>query len=65
MKSSRQTSLRSLAAELCLWNLLHNAHYEKSMKITDGGLDDPRVQKLLAHHLNTARGDGARQRTRA
>lgn len=25
------------------------------MKITDGGLDDPRVQALLAHHLNTAR----------
>lgn len=25
------------------------------MKITDGGLDDPRVQKLLAHHFATAR----------
>jgi putative acetyltransferase len=24
------------------------------MKITDGGLDDPRVQALLAHHFSTA-----------
>ena len=30
------------------------------MKITDGGLDDPRVQALLAHHLNTARSETGR-----
>ena len=29
------------------------------MKITDGGLDDPRVQKLLAHHFATARAETA------
>ena len=27
----------------------------QTIKITDGGLDDPRVQALLAHHLHTAR----------
>ena len=27
------------------------------MKITDGGLDDPRVQAMLAHHFHTARAD--------
>ena len=25
------------------------------MKIIDGGLEDPRVQALLAHHFHTAR----------
>jgi hypothetical protein len=30
------------------------------MKIKDGGLDDPRVQTLLAHHFNTARAKTAR-----
>jgi putative acetyltransferase len=29
------------------------------MKITDGGLDDPRVQTLLAHHFNAARAETA------
>jgi putative acetyltransferase len=29
------------------------------MKITDGGLDDSRVQKLLAHHFATARAETA------
>jgi putative acetyltransferase len=29
------------------------------MKIIDGGLDDPRVQTLLAHHFNTARAETA------
>ena len=29
------------------------------MKITDGGLDDPRVQSLLAGHFNTARAETA------
>ena len=29
------------------------------MKITDGGLDDPRVQDLLAHHFYTARAETA------
>jgi putative acetyltransferase len=29
------------------------------MKITDGGLDDPRVQKLLAHHFSSARAETA------
>ena len=29
------------------------------MKITDGGLDDPRVQTLLAHHFQTARAETA------
>ncbi len=29
------------------------------MKITDGGLDDPRVQMLLAHHFNAARAETA------
>jgi putative acetyltransferase len=29
------------------------------MKITDGGLDDPRVQTLLAHHFKTARAQTA------
>jgi putative acetyltransferase len=29
------------------------------MKITNGGLDDPRVQTLLAHHFNTARAETA------
>lgn len=29
------------------------------MKIIDGGLDDPRVQALLAHHLNGARAETA------
>jgi len=30
------------------------------MKITDGGLDDPRVQTVLAHHFDTARTETAR-----
>jgi putative acetyltransferase len=30
------------------------------MKITEGGLDDPRVHTLLAHHFNTARAETAR-----
>lgn len=30
------------------------------MKITDGGLDDPRVQALLANHFRTARAETAR-----
>jgi len=30
------------------------------MKITNGGLDDPRVKRLLAHHFNTARAETAR-----
>jgi putative acetyltransferase len=30
------------------------------MKITNGGLDDPRVPTLLAHHLDTARAETAR-----
>src|SRR5262245_30094883 len=29
------------------------------MKITDGGLDDPRVQALLAHHYQSARAQTA------
>src|SRR5262245_30749800 len=29
------------------------------MRIADGGLDDPRVQALLAHHLTTARAQTA------
>ena len=29
------------------------------MKITDGGLDDPRVQALLVHHFHTARAETA------
>src|SRR5215471_9928313 len=29
------------------------------MKITDGGLDDSRVQQLLTHHFNTARAQTA------
>jgi len=29
------------------------------MKITDGGLDDPRVQTLLRHHFHTARAETA------
>jgi len=29
------------------------------MKITDGGLDDPRVQLLLARHFKTARAETA------
>ena len=29
------------------------------MKITEGGLDDSRVQALLAHHFNTARAETA------
>ena len=29
------------------------------MKIVSGGLDDPRVQALLAHHLRTARAETA------
>jgi putative acetyltransferase len=29
------------------------------MKIIDGGLDDPRVQALLAHHVHTARAETA------
>ena len=29
------------------------------MKIIDGGLDDPRVQALLAHHFHTARAETA------
>ena len=29
------------------------------MKITDGGLDDPRVQRLLAHHFTSARAETA------
>ena len=29
------------------------------MKITEGGLDDPRVQKLLAYHLTSARAQTA------
>jgi putative acetyltransferase len=29
------------------------------MKITDGGLDDPRVRALLAHHFTTARAQTA------
>lgn len=30
------------------------------MTITDGGLDDPRVQKLLEHHYRSARSETAR-----
>ncbi|HTR43199.1 MAG TPA: GNAT family N-acetyltransferase [Pseudomonadales bacterium] len=30
------------------------------MTITDGGLDDPRVQALLAHHFTTARAETGR-----
>ena len=30
------------------------------MKITDGGLDDPRVQALLEHHFTTARAETGR-----
>ena len=30
---------------------------DTQMKITDGGLDDPRVQALLAHHFDTARAE--------
>jgi putative acetyltransferase len=30
------------------------------MKITNGGLDDPRVQALLAHHFTTARAETGR-----
>jgi|SRR5208282_641382 len=30
------------------------------MNIIEGGLDDPRVQTLLAHHLTTARAETAR-----
>ena len=29
------------------------------MKITDGGLDDPRVQRLLAHHFTSTRAETA------
>jgi putative acetyltransferase len=29
------------------------------MKITDGGLDDPRVQALLSHHFHSARAETA------
>ena len=29
------------------------------MKISDGGLDDPRVQTLIAHHFHTARAETA------
>ena len=29
------------------------------MKITEGGLDDPRVQRLLAHHFTSARAETA------
>jgi putative acetyltransferase len=29
------------------------------MNITDGGLDDPRVQRLLAHHFTSARAETA------
>jgi putative acetyltransferase len=29
------------------------------MEIIDGGLDDPRVQRLLAHHVRTARSESA------
>lgn len=29
------------------------------MKITDGGLDDPRVQTLLSHHFHSARAETA------
>jgi len=32
---------------------------DTSMKIADGGLDDPRVQALLAHHFTTARSQTA------
>jgi putative acetyltransferase len=32
---------------------------EALMNITDGGLDDPRVQALLAHHFTTARAQTA------
>src|SRR5215471_18517203 len=31
-----------------------------TMKITEGGLDVPRVQTLLAHHFETARAETAR-----
>jgi putative acetyltransferase len=30
------------------------------MKITDGGLDDPRVQALLSHHVHSARAETGR-----
>lgn len=32
---------------------------DASVKIADGGLDDPRVQALLAHHYTTARAQTA------
>jgi putative acetyltransferase len=34
-------------------------YFASTMKITDGGLDDPRVQTLLTHHFNTARAETA------
>jgi len=43
-------------AVLELWTLDGITH---RMKITDGGLDDPRVQKLLAHHFKSARAETA------
>jgi putative acetyltransferase len=40
-----------------------NSHLRRgegpAVKILDGGLDDPRVQALLAHHLKTARAQSA------
>jgi putative acetyltransferase len=37
-----------------------STHYEDAqIKITDGGLDDPRVQTLLVHHFHTARAETA------
>jgi putative acetyltransferase len=35
------------------------------MKITNGGLDDPRIQTLLAHHFHTARAGTAPGSTHA
>jgi putative acetyltransferase len=35
------------------------------MKITEGGLDDPRVQTLLAHHFHSARAETAPGSTHA
>jgi hypothetical protein len=38
---------------------LSGFYEDTPMNITAGGLDDPRVQTLLAHHFHTARAETA------
>lgn len=43
----------------CAWPFFRASSNMTCMNITDGGLDDPRVQRLLTHHFTSARAETA------